>query len=147
VSGSLLATGLSYGATPFLRYRVSNVATRLDRQGPRGRRGDVVRDVDGRIDDVVMTPDGRLIGRLDHSFEEQLDVAEDRNLREARDAIEVRVVPRATHCEDSERALRKDIRAWSGVEIRADQRLVQSIAREPNGRFRTVKSRVGRFSG
>ncbi len=37
-----------------------------------------------------MTPDGRLVGRLDHIFKEQLDVAEAQIVQETRDAVEVR---------------------------------------------------------
>ena len=144
VRGPLLVTGLSNDATPFLRYRIGDAGTRLKKPCPCGRPGDVFLDVDGRIEDYVMTPDGRLIGRLDHIFKDQLAVAEAQILQETRESIEVRVVPRAEWGSGSERELLKEIRSRLGDEIRIDLQLVDAIAREPNGKFRAVKSKVGR---
>ncbi len=90
-----------------------------------------------------MTPDGRSIGRLDHIFKAQLDIAEAQILQETRESIEVRVVPRKSWSEASARSLNREIRSRLGEEIRVELRLVESIPREPNGKFRAVKSRVG----
>jgi phenylacetate-CoA ligase len=144
VRGPLLVTGLGNDAVPFLRYRIGDVGTRAKRPCPCGRPGDVFLDVDGRIEDYVVTPDGRWIGRLDHIFKDQLDVAEAQILQETRDAITVLVVPHPTFDDASERELRKEIHARLGDRIRVDLRRVAAIAREPNGKFRAVKSAVGR---
>jgi phenylacetate-CoA ligase len=144
VRGPLLVTGLGNDATPFLRYRVGDIGTRLKKPCPCGRPGDVFLDVDGRIEDYVVTPDGRLIGRLDHIFKDQLAVAEAQILQEAPDGIEVRVVPRPGWGAGNERDLLKEIRSRLGDEIRVDLRFVDSIPREPNGKFRAVKSRIAR---
>ena len=147
VRGPLLVTGLGNDATPFLRYRIGDVGTRAKQPCPCGRPGDVFLDVDGRIEDYVVTPDGRAIGRLDHIFKEQLDVAEAQILQETAEAIEVLVVPRPTYDGESERGLLKEIRARLGDEIRVAICIVRSIPREPNGKFRAVISRVGHVDG
>ncbi len=144
VRGPLLVTGLGNDATGFLRYRIGDVGTQRKRPCPCGRPGDAFENVDGRIEDSVVTPDGRSIGRLDHIFKAQVDVAEAQILQETREAIEVRVVPRASWSEASARSLNKEIRSRLGEELSVELRLVESIAREPNGKFRAVKSRVGR---
>lgn len=144
VRGPLLVTGLGNGATPFIRYRVGDVGTRSKKPCPCGRPGEVFRDVDGRVEDFVVTPDGRWIGRLDHIFKDQLDIAEAQILQEDQSAIEVRVVPRDTYDRRAEEGLLKEIRSRLGDEIRVDLALVQQIPREPNGKFRAVKSAVGR---
>jgi phenylacetate-CoA ligase len=143
VTGPLLVTGLAQDATPLIRYRVGDVGTRSKRPCPCGRPGDVFIDVDGRLDDYVQTPDGRLIGRLDHVFKEQLDVAEAQIIQETKEAIEVLIVPRSDFSDVSERQLVKEIRSRLGDEIGVSIRPVKSIPREPNGKFRAVKSRVG----
>jgi phenylacetate-CoA ligase len=147
VRGPLLVTGLGNDATPFLRYRIGDVGTRLRRPCTCGRPGDVFLDVDGRIEDYVATPDGRLVGRLDHIFKDQLAVAEAQILQETPAAIEVRVVPRPEWDAASERELRKEIHARLGDEIRVDLCLVDAIEREPNGKLRAVKSKVGLARG
>ncbi len=144
VRGPLLVTALGNDAAGFLRSRIGDIGTRLKRPCSCGRPGDVFADVDGRIEDYVVTPNGRRIGRLDHVFKTQLDVAEAQILQETREAIEVRVVPRPGWSEASARSLMGEIRSRLGDEIGVELRLVDSIARETNGKFRAVKSRVGR---
>jgi phenylacetate-CoA ligase len=146
VRGPLLVTGLAGIATPFLRYRIGDVGARLKKPCPCGRPGDVFLDIDGRLEDYVVTPDGRMVGRLDHIFKEQVHVAEAQILQETPDAIEVRVVPRPGWDAASRRILLRDIRARLGDQIRVDLNLVRTIAREPNGKFRAVKSHVARYA-
>ncbi|HEB91095.1 MAG TPA: phenylacetate--CoA ligase family protein [Deltaproteobacteria bacterium] len=144
VRGPLLVTGLGNDATPFIRYRVGDVGTLAKKPCDCGRPGDVFLDVDGRVEDYVVTPDGRWVGRLDHIFKDQLDIAEAQIVQAERASIEVRLVPRPSYDERAERRLIKEIRARLGDEIRIDVRCVDEIAREANGKFRAVKSTVGR---
>ena len=146
VRGPLLVTGFANDATPLLRYRVGDVGTRSKAPCRCGRAGDVFIDVDGRIEDYVMTPDGRRVGRLDHIFKEQLDVAEAQVLQQTQDALEVLVVRRPAYGAASERALLKEFRTRLGDEIAIELRYVDAIPREPNGKLRAVKSAVGRLS-
>jgi len=147
VRGPLLVTGLGNDATPFIRYRIGDVGTRSKHACGCGRPGDVFLDVDGRIEDFVVTPDGRWVGRLDHIFKDQLDIAEAQILQETAESIEVRVVPRASFDARAEQGLRKEIHSRLGDEIRIDLRRVDEIPREANGKFRAVKSVVGRAVG
>jgi phenylacetate-CoA ligase len=147
VRGPLLVTGLGNDATPFIRYRVGDVGTRSKHACACGRPGDVFLDVDGRVEDYVVTPDGRWVGRLDHIFKDQLDIAEAQIVQENAASIEVRIVPRASFDTQSEQGLRKEIHSRLGDEIRLDIRLVDEIPREANGKFRAVKSAVGRLTG
>lgn len=142
--GPLLVTGLGYDATPFLRYRIGDVGTRCRQPCPCGRPGDVFLDIDGRVDDYVVTPSGRLVGRLDHVFKEQWDVHEAQIIQKTPEAITVLIVPRATYSGASQRKLLDEIRARLGDDVRVDVRITDHIAREENGKFRAVKSDVGR---
>ncbi len=145
-TGPLLITGLAHDATPLFRYRIGDVGTRSQLPCPCGRPGDVFLEVDGRVEDYVLTPDGRLVGRLDHVFKEQLEVAEAQILQQTKDAIDVLIVPRANYTDLSQRRLLREIRSRLGDEIAIHIRSVTSIPREPNGKFRAVKSRVGRIT-
>jgi len=145
VRGPLLVTGFANRATPLLRYRVGDVGTRSELPCECGRAGDVFLDVDGRIEDYVALPDGRWVGRLDHVFKAQLEVAEAQILQETARAIEVRVVRRPGYDEASERALLAEFRSRLGDEIEIELCYVDQIARDPNGKFRAVKSKVGKL--
>jgi phenylacetate-CoA ligase len=144
VRGPLLVTGLGNDATPLIRYRIGDVGTRSKHACGCGRPGDVFLDVDGRIEDFVVTPDGRWVGRLDHIFKDQLAIAEAQIIQETAAAIEVRVVPRASFDDRAEQGLVKEIRSRLGDAIQIEIQRVDEIPREANGKFRAVKSSVGR---
>jgi phenylacetate-CoA ligase len=144
-TGALLVTGLSSYATPMFRYRIGDVGTRSKHPCPCGRAGDVFLAVDGRIEDYVLTPDGRLVGRLDHIFKEQFDVAEAQIIQPDKRSIEVFIVPRPAYSNNSNRRLLREIRARLGDEMKIKIQILDSIPREANGKFRAVKSRFGRI--
>ena len=144
VRGPLIVTGFANQATPLIRYRIGDVGTRSKKPCRCGRPGDVFLDVDGRVEDYVVTPDGRFIGRLDHIFKEQTDIAEAQILQDDADAIEVRVIRQPNFDSGSEATLIREIRSRLGDEIQIDLSFVDEIPREANGKFRAVKSRVGR---
>ncbi len=143
VRGPLLVTGLAPDAIPFFRYRIGDIGTRCNQPCPCGRPGETFLDVEGREDDFVMTPDGRLVGRLDHIFKGQTDIAEAQILQDRKEAIKVLIVPRIHYNKASERRLMRNIRDRLGEEIEVEIEIVNEITREPNGKFRAVKSSVG----
>jgi phenylacetate-CoA ligase len=142
-TGPLLVTGLSNHATPLFRYRIGDVGTRSKHPCPCGRAGDVFFHVDGRVEDYILTPDGRLVGRLDHIFKEQFDVAEAQIIQTSETSISVLVVPRSTYSSASSRALMREIRARLGTKMKIEIEIKDSIPREANGKFRAVKSEFG----
>lgn len=142
--GPLLVTGLGNDAAPLFRYRIGDVGTRAKAPCPCGRPGDNFLEIDGRIEDYVVTPDGRMVGRLDHVFKQQYDVAEAQIVQDTKDAITVYVAPRASYSAASQKKLLAEIRERLGEDMRVDVRLTDAIPREPNGKFRAVKSRFGR---
>ena len=144
VQGPLLVTGLGSVATPFIRYRIGDVGTRLKNPCSCGRPGDVFLDIDGRIEDYVETPEGRVVGRLDHIFKEQYEIEEAQIVQKEVEAIEVLVVAGSGFGERDRKTLEREVHARLGEGIRVDIRQVASIPREPNGKFRAVKSSIER---
>ena len=94
----------------------------------------------------MVTPDGRRVGRLDHIFKQQSEVAEAQIRQEGPEAIDVLIVPLEGYSEASTKRLLRDIRSRLGSEIEIRIERVKRIPREPNGKFRAVKSTVGRIS-
>lgn len=144
--GPLLVTGLANDATPFIRYRIGDVGTRLKGPCPCGRPGDVFLDVDGRVEDFIVTRSGRKIGRMDHIFKSLEEVEEAQILQTSLDEIEVILVPAANYDVAAEAKLRREIRSRLGDEMGVRLHSVSEIAREPNGKFRAVKSTIGKLS-
>jgi phenylacetate-CoA ligase len=140
--GPLLVTGFANLATPFIRYRIGDIGTLRKKPCPCGRAGDVFESVDGRIEDYVITPDGRMVGRLDHIFKSLTDVSEAQIVQPSVERIVIYVVPGPRFGEASERALLREAHARLGNEIEIEVERVREIARQPNGKLRAVKSLI-----
>jgi phenylacetate-CoA ligase len=125
-----------------IRYRIGDVGTRLKKPCECGRPGEVFSEVDGRVEDYILTPDGRLVGRLDHIFKEQTDIAEAQIVQDSPDAITILITPRFSYREASQKKLLSQIRDRLGDDLHIDIRLTDSIPREKNGKFRAVKSSI-----
>jgi phenylacetate-CoA ligase len=142
VRGPLVVTGLGRPAAPMIRYRIGDVGTRSKRPCPCGRPGDVFLDIDGRIEDYIVTPDGRLVGRMDHVFKGRYDIAEAQIVQDEIDALRVLVVPANDWKEGSAQGLERALHDRLGMRMRVEILLTDQIEREPNGKLRAVKSRV-----
>jgi phenylacetate-CoA ligase len=146
--GEVLATGFANRAMPLLRYRTGDVATlRTGARCPCGRERPWLEAVDGRIEDYVVTPDGRRIGRMDHVFKDALLVKEAQIRQPAPDRLRVLVVPHPGFDQEARRALEAEFRSRVGAAMRIEIESVAAIPREPNGKFRGVVSelRAGRL--
>jgi phenylacetate-CoA ligase len=142
--GQLLVTGLGNPATVFVRYRIGEIGTRARTPCPCGRPGDSFIDIDGRIEDYVLTPDGRLIGRLDHVFKEQYAVEEAQICQAESGALTISMVATDDFDDAARRRLLRALRERLGSEMTIEIRRVDAIPREPNGKFRAVISEIKR---
>jgi phenylacetate-CoA ligase len=63
--GEIVATGLLNDAMPLVRYRLGDYAAwAKDQECPCGVPGPIIEELEGRVDDYLVTGDGRRIGRL-----------------------------------------------------------------------------------
>ena len=134
-TGELWTICFSNDATPFLRYRVGDRGTRSKQPCRCGRPGDVFLDIDGRVEDFVVTPEGRRVGRLDHIFKQQLDIGEAQILQDAAGALQVLVVKRDTYSDSSEQKLLEQFRLRLGDAIPIEIRYCETIDREPGSQL------------
>jgi phenylacetate-CoA ligase len=140
VRGPLIVTALGRPAAPMIRYRIGDIGTRSKHPCPCGRPGETFLDIDGRIEDYVLTNEGRMVGRLDHVFKGRFDVAEAQILQTKHGALTVKVVPSSGYNDGTEVSLRRGLRGLVGRSMQIDIELVDQIDREPNGKFRAVRS-------
>jgi phenylacetate-CoA ligase len=67
--GEIVATGLMNDAMPLIRYRLGDYAAwAKDQDCPCGNPNPVLESLEGRVDDYLVTLDGRRIGRLSTSL-------------------------------------------------------------------------------
>lgn len=141
--GDLVWTGLINSDMPLIRYRVGDRGAGLARQEQCacGRRLPSLAKVEGRVDDILYTMDGRRIGRLDPVFKGQLPIQEAQLIQEALHRIRVRYVPAPGFATKDQQSIIGQLQARLGP-IQVILEAVPEVPREPNGKFRAVICRL-----
>jgi phenylacetate-CoA ligase len=144
VDGDLVATGLLNAAMPLVRYRVGDRLAGPVHWDPCacGRGLPTLPRVEGRDDDVVVTPDGRRLGRLDPVFKADLPLVEAQIVQDRPDRLRVLVVPSRPLGDADRDALARRVRDHVGdMEVVVEERV--RIPRDAAGKFRAVVSELG----
>ncbi len=144
--GRLVSTGLLNTDQPLIRYSAGDLI-HLAPAGERcasGRTLPLVRAVEGRCDDVLRTPDGRVIGRLDPAFKGEWPIREAQVRQERHDLVRVVVVPGPGFARVHEAALVRELSARLGALVTVEVELVDEIPRGKNGKFQAVVSLLER---
>jgi phenylacetate-CoA ligase len=135
--GDLVCTGLLNTDMVLIRYRVGDRGSKLstDKTCVCGRILPVMASLEGRLDDVFYTLDGRRIGRLDDVFNAHLAVREGQIIQETLNRIRVRYVPAQNFSADTKNVIIRRLRDRMGpVEVILEQ--VDEVPRLHNGKFR-----------
>ena len=102
----------------------------------------MIEQIQGRVDDVVITPEGRRIGRLDPIFKSSASILEARIVQDAADHVRLEVVPAAGYSPASETVLVQELSRRLGPSMRIDVVQLPVIPRERSGKLRMVVREV-----
>ena len=136
--GEIVATGFINPVMPLIRYATGDQAIAATTPCTCGRASPVIQEILGRTDDVVITPDGRRVGRLSPIFHAVKSLYETRIIQDRRDHLRVEVVPTGTLEAGEERALMRALRDRVGDTMEIDIVRRSHIPREASGKLRTV---------
>lgn len=136
--GHLVATGFINPVMPLIRYATGDQAVQGEGTCSCGRAFPILARIAGRVDDVLVTPDGRRIGRLDPIFKSNLAIREARIVQDAVDHVRIEVVPETEFSSDEEAALARELSRRLGPSMRVDVVRVPSVPREASGKLRMV---------
>ncbi|MCX7626646.1 MAG: hypothetical protein N2Z21_10635 [Candidatus Sumerlaeaceae bacterium] len=139
----IVGTPLFNRAFILLRYRSGDTAeleprTTCDCKRPFS----VVKEVLGRQEGYVYTPDGRAIGRLDHIFKGVSHVVESQIVQEDWDDVRILIVGDRGYGSADEKLILMHARERLGPEMKIRIERVDSIPRGPRGKFVAVVSKV-----
>jgi len=138
-TGRLICTGLLNTDMPLIRYEVGDrvALAEAHAQCPCGRTLPILKSVEGRSDDTIITPDGRAIGRLDPVFKAGLPICEAQIVQDAPDHLLVRVVPVTGFSSATQSFITEAVKERTGG-MRVTVERVQAIPRSANGKFKAV---------
>jgi phenylacetate-CoA ligase len=141
--GRLVCTALLNTDMPLIRYDVGDRGALASQAGtcPCGRSLPCLQKMDGRSDDLVLTADGRRIGRLDAVFQADLAIVEAQLVQESRQRLRVRFVPASGYTNRHGREVARRLRERVG-DMDIELEPVNHIPRSPRGKLRGVISKL-----
>lgn len=135
--GELVATSLLNDAMPLVRYRLGDYAAWATDQNCRcGNTQPIIEDLQGRIDDYVITTAGNKIGRL-AGFRRSTNIHSAQLVQIAPDHAFLLVRPGRCYTQEDALAVRNDIRSRVG-EMRIDVVEVAEVPKTPQGKTVSV---------
>jgi phenylacetate-CoA ligase len=138
--GEVVTTCLTRYFQPLIRYRIGDLAAWDPEPCLCGRNMPVIKEVIGRIEDVVTTLDGRQLVRFHGIFVHQPHIVEGQIIQEALDRIRVKVVPAKGFAESDKQEIITRVQQRIGFNINVIVDVVTSIERTKNGKFKAVIS-------
>jgi phenylacetate-CoA ligase len=139
-TGEVVATCLMRDYQPLIRFRLGDVAAWDPESCPCGRAMPVIKEVIGRIEDVVVGPDGRQMVRFHGVFVDQPHVREGQIVQETLDRVRVKVVPCAGFGDADVRDIMARVQQRLGKEVKVIVEPVTEIPRTKAGKFQAVVS-------
>ncbi len=136
--GEVVATGLLRRSQPLIRYRLGDLAAWDDAPCPCGLALPVIKEVVGRIEDVVIGPDGRQMVRFHGIFIAQPHIREGQIIQETLDRIRVKVVPVNGFSPADQQDIIARVRQRLGPQVEVAVETVEMIPRNSAGKFRAV---------
>ena len=140
----IVATGFTNWAMPLLRYNTGDLALLSTATSCRcGRHFPQIGGVLGRMDDLIVTPDGRRVGRLDPVFKGLQSIRRAQMVQDNPRELVIRLVPGAGFDAQKDIAsIRHELENRLGTKLELKFEVVDDIPVGPGGKFRAVISRV-----
>lgn len=142
--GYLVGTTLHNLAMPLLRYRTGDISAIRRDPCSCGRTLARIENVATKAEDIVITPDGRMISPsvLTHPFKPFHQILKSQLIQDRIDHVTVNIVPSHEFTDDHQRQLKSEIEKRLGKGIVVDIVRLADIPREKSGKFRWIISLV-----
>ena len=143
--GEVVATCLFKNYQILIRYRLGDLAAWDSEPCPCGRAMPVIKEVVGRIEDVIIGPDGRQMVRFHGIFVNQTHVLEGQIIQETLDQIHVRIVPTEGFGLTDEQEIIHRVQQRLGGGVTVTVETVPKIERTNAGKFKAVISKINQL--
>ncbi|MBP6822089.1 MAG: phenylacetate--CoA ligase family protein [Acidobacteria bacterium] len=143
--GEVVATSLMHYSQPFIRFRLGDLAAWDGEACWCGRAMPVIKEIVGRIEDVVTGPDGRQLVRFHGIFVNQPNVREGQIIQETLNRIRVKIVPTDEFNKADVADIIARVQQRLSAEVEVIVEPVAEIPRTKSGKFKAVISLLGQY--
>jgi phenylacetate-CoA ligase len=141
--GEITATGFTNPALPLIRYRTGDMAAWSGQPCPCRRAFPVLERIDGRRDDILITRDGRYIGRLDPVFKGLgHTIAAAQIVQPAFERVVLKVQRDRGYQEAHGLKVVQELKGRLGPDMEVSIEYVEHIPKTPGGKFQAVVRQV-----
>ncbi len=141
--GFIVATNFTNTAFPLINYNTYDIVRVSKEQHCKcGQTGLIVDYILGRIEDYIVTPDGRMVGRLDHLFKDAKYVRNAQLEQSTPEQIIIRIEREPGYNSKIEKIIEKEARKRLGNEIDIVFDYVTEIPKQANGKFKFIIQRI-----
>lgn len=138
--GEVVVTGIMRKSQPFIRFRLGDYAAWKEGHCSCGSSMPMLKEIMGRVEDVVIGTDGRELVRFHGLFTGQPHVVEAQVVQHSLSHLELRVVGTSDFSSDDIIDLQKRVRDRIGPDCNVSVQQVDILPRTSNGKFKAVIS-------
>ena len=142
--GEIVITDLYSHEAPFIRYATGDIAVMSSRRCPCGRALPMLERVEGRSNDSIVAPDGRIINSLAfiYALREIEGIERFRICQKAVDSFHVQLVPNENLPDDTEELLRQKWSRLLRAPLHVTFEYLPELSWERSGKFRHIVSEL-----
>jgi phenylacetate-CoA ligase len=142
--GVVVSTSLQNLGMPFIRYKTSDVSQIRNQFCSCGRHMLLLDDITTKAEDIVVTPDGRMISPsvLTHPFKPMHNIEKSQIIQEEMNHIIIKIVKRPGYSENDTQTLLASFKERVGNDMDIMIEFVDDIPTTKSGKFRWVISKV-----
>jgi phenylacetate-CoA ligase len=144
--GEIVYTCLYNYAMPLIRYNIGDVGIPSDEQCPCGRGLPLMKHIEGRVDDFILTPNGRIICPTvwTITLRNIPGIAQYRVIQERKDELVVQLVKGKGFSQNTIHQVQEEITKVLGNDVQIKPVIVEQITRDRSGKIRAVISKVSK---
>lgn len=137
---NLILTSWGNYAMPFIRYDIGDYGIPSETKCECGRESESYISIEGRVEDFIITPDGRKIIGMNQVFEYATNAIEIQLYQEEKNSVLFKIVPNENFNENDKISLLREFRRRAGNSIKVNFKFVDKIEKSETGKFKAVIS-------
>ncbi|VVB91065.1 AMP-binding enzyme [uncultured archaeon] len=142
--GEVVVTGLYNYSMPLIRYKLGDIGILADYECNCGRKWPLIKSIEGRCDDYLTLPSGRILSPRNINVIENIPgILQYRTIQKKKDTFFVQVIPGKDFSIETKKLIEEKIRMGClGEDIKVEIETVKELSREKTGKLRTIISNI-----